>query len=295
MSQFTWKEQILPISDGQLAFFEAGNGPTVLFLAGGPGDDHGYLRVLAEPLTQQIHCILLDQRGTGRSFLKRMDETTLHISRFLEDIEAIRIFLGQARLQLIGHSWGAMLALLYSVTYPEHVERAALLGLGPCSDEMSTVAKANYLKPLSKAEREEYAALSAQRKAAFDGGNFQAYKDIHIRIVTEFSVKSWFYSPEVAERFKQMYRSTYSYNPAVGKYLLPTVKRVQIWERLHMVTAPMLILYGYQDFEPITQAYLLHAHLPEAQLCFINECGHVPWLEQPEQCHQALVTFFQES
>ena len=56
-------------------------------------------------------------------------------------------------------------------------------------------------------------------------------------------------------------------------------------------TCTKLILYGYQDFEPITQACLLTASLPQAQVSFLNECGHVPWLEQPERCIQALETF----
>jgi pimeloyl-ACP methyl ester carboxylesterase len=106
-------------------------------------------------------------------------------------------------------------------------------------------------------------------------------------------VRSWFYSPEAAEQFRTQYRAMYSHNPLVATYLLPSVRPMQdqVWERLSQVTAPVLILYGYQDFEPITQACLLTASLPQAQVSFLNECGHVPWLEQPERCTQALETF----
>ncbi len=117
------------------------------------------------------------------------------------------------------------------------------------------------------------------------------YKELHIRLVTTLRVRSWIYSPEAASRFASFYRDHYAYNPLVAKYLLPTVKQVPLWERLPLVRAPMLILYGYQDFEPITQAYLLLARMPQAQICLINACGHVPWLDQPEQCQQALETF----
>jgi pimeloyl-ACP methyl ester carboxylesterase len=60
---------------------------------------------------------------------------------------------------------------------------------------------------------------------------------------------------------------------------------------LGRITAPVLIVYGYQDFEPITQAYLLREQLPHAQLCLLNECGHLPWLEQPELFYTALTEF----
>src|SRR5207245_5822084 len=123
---------------------------------------------------------LYDQRGSGRSRLDRLEETTLHVNRFLEDIEALRIHLRQARLTLVGHSWGANLALLYSASYPEHVERVVLIGLGPINDGMSAVAAANLRKPLSAEEREKLATLSAQRRAALETGDLQAHRNIHI-------------------------------------------------------------------------------------------------------------------
>jgi hypothetical protein len=38
--------------------------------------------------------------------------------------------------------------------------------------------------------------------------------------------------------------------------------------------ALVLVQHGYQDYEPITQAYRLAALLPRAEVCLINECGH---------------------
>ena len=34
--------------------------------------------------------------------------------------------------------------------------------------------------------------------------------------------------------------------------------------------------------------------LPQAQIVFINECGHAPWIEQPEACFRALSDFLRE-
>ena len=54
---------------------------------------------------------------------------------------------------------------------------------------------------------------------------------------------------------------------------------------------PLLIVYGYQDFEPITRAYLPRDRLPHARASLLNECGHHPWLEQPEAFFEQLVRF----
>jgi proline iminopeptidase len=113
-----WKEHVLPTADLQLAWYEAGDGPAIVFLHGGPGDDHSYLRPFAEPLTRQFRCILYDQRGSGQSHLTELHEETLHITRFFDDLEALRLHLAQPRLRLVGHSWGATLALLYGISFP---------------------------------------------------------------------------------------------------------------------------------------------------------------------------------
>src|SRR5436305_7790364 len=92
-----WKEHVLPTADLHLAWYEAGDGPVVVFLHGGPGDDHSYLRALAEPLSRQFRCILYDQRGSGHSQLRELDEETLHITRFFDDLEALRLHLPTRR------------------------------------------------------------------------------------------------------------------------------------------------------------------------------------------------------
>lgn len=288
-----WKEHILSTADLPLAWYEAGNGPTLVFLHGGPGDDHQYLRTLAEPLTKDFRCILYDQRGSGHSPLSRLTQETLHIERFLADLDALRLHLGESRFRLVGHSWGATLALLYSVYFSEYVERVVLIGLGPLSNELAQVASANLLKPLSQAEREACEELAAQRRLARTSGDLQKHRELHVQLVAEYYVRSWFYSPEAAARFPIQYQSMYSYNPLISIYLLPSVEQMQsqMWKQLSQVTAPVLILYGYQDFEPITQAYLLKEALPHAQVCLLNECGHVPWLEQPERCIQVIEDF----
>ena len=57
------------------------------------------------------------------------------------------------------------------------------------------------------------------------------------------------------------------------------------------VSASLLVLYGYQDFEPITQAYLIRERIPQTRICFLNRCGHLPWLEQPEAFYREVGDF----
>jgi pimeloyl-ACP methyl ester carboxylesterase len=164
--------------------------------------------------------------------------------------------------------------------------------MGPVNEEMSAVAAANLVKPLTQEERERLRMLSAQRQLARAAGDETQQRELHLQIV-ELRLRAWFADPGAAHRFMEMFRSIYGYQPAIAPFLLPSVDawHTQLDRFLPSLRAPVLFIYGYQDFEPITQAFLLQQRLPDAQIRMINECGHVPWIEQPEIFYDTLIQF----
>ena len=104
-----------------------GEGPPVVFLSGGPGMPD-YLRAVADMLEVRT-TVTYDQRGTGASRARNDDYS---VAAHIADLEALRIELGAEKLDLVGHSWGGLLAQLYAI---EHAERvASLLLLGASTD-----------------------------------------------------------------------------------------------------------------------------------------------------------------
>jgi proline iminopeptidase len=270
-----------------------GDGPPLLFINGGPGDTHRYLLPVAERMADRFRCILYDQRGCGASRLDRLDDATLHVQRFVADIEAIRCDLGYDRLNVFGHSWGAMLALIHAAVHPDSVERQVLVGLGPLDAAQSAVARANLLRPLDPAERAALAALKQARKDALEADDLANHAEMHIRQMREFSARGWFHKPEAAAAFAEAFAAGYDCNPRITPHVWPSVMAMDIFGQIEGLTVPTLVVYGCQDFEPITQAYLLRERMPRAEVCLINECGHVPWLEQPEAFYEAVASFLQ--
>lgn len=49
-----------------------------------------------------------------------------NLKLYVDDIEAIRKFFGAAKVSLIGHSWGGLLAMHYALAYPETTDRIIL-------------------------------------------------------------------------------------------------------------------------------------------------------------------------
>jgi len=285
-----WKHHFLTMPDLNLAWYEVGEGPTIVLVNGGPGDDHSYLRPVAGVLATRFHCVLYDQRGTGLSHLDRLDEQTLNVDRQVDDLEALRMALGLERLALVGHSWGANLALLYGAVYPERLARAALVSMGPLDEPLGAVASANLLRPLSREEREERANLHLERKIALRQGDFETVRVAH-KALMRLNVRGWFYSPEKAEQFLSFYFQMSDTSWVVNEYVNASYKRVPVWDTLARINSPVLVIYGYQDFEPVTMAYLLQQRMSSVEMVLLNECGHIPWLEQPDLFYNELTRF----
>lgn len=287
---FMWNPRQIEIEDGILAWEEADQGEPLLFLAGGPGDAATYLRPVAAPLTSDYRCILFDQRGTGRSLLHQLNEETLALERLYADLEQMRATLDVEQFTIIGHSWGAMLALYFAMHFPHRVKKMILIGCGPLDAEGSAVAAANSLKPLTMAERAELERLSTLRKAAHADEDWVAVKQYHIESV-RLRARAWFFSAEVAAQFAKTWANTYSLNPVVHQLVNQASKSVEVWGHIGHISAPTLVIYGYQDFEPITQAYRLKEEMPDVTVRLINRAGHDVWLEQPEALEREIKAF----
>ena len=129
-------------------------GEYVLLLSGGPGSDVGHMKIFADTLNSDFKCILLEQRGTGRSVLKKYDSSTINMNLYVEDIETLRKQLKAERFILLGASWGALLSLLYSSAYPAHVSKVIIAGAGPLTSDYANVFDDNLRMRFQSNERE---------------------------------------------------------------------------------------------------------------------------------------------
>ena len=97
-----------------------------IFIHGGPGGTHtGFGGLISLADTRAV--ILYDQLGSGMSDRPDNPENW-RVERFVGELEAIRQALGVDRWHVVGHSWGAALALEYAAAYPQHTASAVLGG-----------------------------------------------------------------------------------------------------------------------------------------------------------------------
>jgi proline iminopeptidase len=111
--------------------------PVVIALHGGPGGDYRSILAL-QALSDQYFVVFFDQRGAGLSPRVNPEEITL--ASAVADLDAIVEHYGAGRkVNLVGHSWGAMLASLYIGQHPEKVDHAVLAEPGFLTPEFAEV------------------------------------------------------------------------------------------------------------------------------------------------------------
>jgi proline iminopeptidase len=268
-----------------------GRGEPVLILSGGPGAPSAYLEPVYDSVAHHARAILLDQRGTGRSVLTRIDSTTLTLRLAVEDIEALRQRLGVERLTLLGHSWGGQLAMAYAVAYPARVHALILVGsagAGPgLGKEMSEKLKAR-LTPLDVESIHYWAGqignprLNSQALMAMKRFNTYAYMydrrlvDQRLKYVTEAEL----YSQTGAEITRDLSR--------IGFDLREDLARIGHDAKRHPAVA---IFYGEVDAIGEVSAPQINAAFPSAIVRVVPHSGHYPWIEAPDAFYRELNAF----
>jgi proline iminopeptidase len=283
-----WAERSVAHDEGRLVWDEQGEGPAVIFLSGGPGDAGSYLRPLAEPLVERFRCLIPDLRGTGRSQVE--DGAPLTIDALLADLDLVRRATGLERVLLVGHSFGATLALLGAARGPEAVTGAALVGLGPLDADAAEEARTRLLAAVAPAHRSAWAAARNRRRAAAATGDREAFQAAFLE-QQELSLAALVLDPEAGSRLIEARRSDFDHRPAVHAALNADLATIDQWAAVAQLQVPVLVLYGDRDFEPIRQADAIAEQTEDAEVVIVPGAAHLPWLDQPSAVTTALRSF----
>jgi len=101
-----------------------GKGDPIFFIAGGPGGTHYGLRSF-DSLSNTNTLVYFDGFGRGKSdTAKNVNEYTL--SRDIEDLEGLRKAMGFSKINILGHSYGGLVAQGYAIKYPDNIKHLIL-------------------------------------------------------------------------------------------------------------------------------------------------------------------------
>ncbi len=246
---------------------EFGKGEPVIFLAGGPGFNASYLEPVWKNLSSKYRCIVLDQRGTGKSALSTMDSHTFTMDNYVNDLEALRVHLKVDQFTLLGHSWGAALAMVYAARYPLHASKLVLLsGVGPSSkvfrffqDNIAMRLRPEDLKELAICDSLQQPTI----KALLPGYFFDRKRALETKALLNLDDYN-----------------TRAQNLTWPAYMADEDSRVGA---LKNFKGTVSIIQGRQDPVGESTAFEIKELMPQTNIHFIEKCGHFPWLENDDQ------------
>lgn len=255
----------------------------LLVLHGGPGAHHDYLLPQMLHLAKRFNVILYDQRGGGRSKSDHREQITLntHVS----DLTGV---IGEFRLTsppVVAYSFGGMIALKYCIAAtnddrPQKPSRLALIDTAPLKMEYRKQFEAEFSRrqndPEIKRMREELAASGLREK---DPAEYR-------QRTFELAVAPYF-ADSGKVRNLTPFRVTGRVQQSTWESLGPEYNLVP---ELQPMGFPALFVHGRDD--PIPAASSIEgAKAMGAKLVLLDECGHVPYVEQPERLFEAMDDF----
>lgn len=276
----TTTEGYLTGADGvHLHYHTVGEGASSLVvLHGGPGLHMNYLVADLLPLASSRRLIFYDQRGAGQSPIVQ-DPSALAPEAYVRDLEHVRRYFGLEELTLLGHSWGAAVAVLYALEHPQRLKRLIL------HDPLPTRATpylqqfvGNLMGRLSEAERVRLGEVAARWREATDP----------VAVAREYwSIlgPAYFADPAAAARMKGDLSDAPVGTVNPSRVYEATISGLGDWDwrdRIAALAVPTLVIHGASDPIPVEASQEWASILPSAQLVIVDGAGHFPHVEQPE-------------
>ncbi|MFC0605404.1 alpha/beta fold hydrolase [Winogradskyella pulchriflava] len=269
---FGQKSHFLKTQDGVLYYETIGDGKPILIINGGPGfSSEGFKDIATELSSLGYKSILFDQRGTGKSTLKKIDTSTISMRQMALDIESIRKDLGIDKWILFGHSFGGMLANYYTSIYPEKVLAMIHSSSGGLDLHLLENAQENLYARLTN---QEIDSLQFWRTKMLNQNNY-SNRFKYNSVLASAYVYDKKHIPTVANRLMQG-------NTELNRMVWNDMRAINFdcKNRLKSFDKPVLILQGKQDILPDIIAYRTNSVFSKSTIFFIDKCGHYGWLDQ---------------
>lgn len=281
-----FREDVLQRPDVELHYKTVGEGPTMLFLSGGPGFSCDYLCPVAEHFAPRFLCVLLDQRGTGRSRLPAIDADTMSIQEHIQDVEALRVDLESGPAVIFAHSFGGSLALQYAISYPRSIRCLVLVGSG--GTNLAFMKACNDAAEMRRSDQDRQVREHWSKPEIAQADSVRATWE-----TTRIGLRGMFTRPEAADAYaSELTRTDHFFDPEVTRSVLEASSSWDITARAGALRVATLLVYGRDD--PMGAEDLprrLTEIIPGSRLSWIANAGHIPWYEQPKAFYDAVDRF----
>jgi pimeloyl-ACP methyl ester carboxylesterase len=280
---FGQKSDSIKYSNGYLYFHEYGVGEPIVLLTGGPGANYQQLEEVAITLGKRYRCLLLEQRGTGRSMPRPFDTSTINLKTAHDDLNRLLDHLKLKQAVFCGHSWGGMLAMSFASAFPSRVKSMTLIDPGPfkLDEDFFDIYTHNREARLTPAERRIMDSLLKRMQSS------DATKE-DTALYYKWELIPVIYDRNNVDTLVSKINKG-GLNPTMGSFIFQSLGKIgfDLSSPLSKFDKPIHIITGSQDPAAFV-SYEIKILVPKAQLHWINKAGHFPMYENPEKFYSTL-------
>lgn len=279
--------------------------PLLLFLHGGPGStEMGFAHKYEKKLEEHFIFVNWDQRGSGKSFSRKIPKDSMNIEQFVSDAHELVLHLMKRfkkdKIVLVGHSWGSMLGVLLVQRYPELF--SAYVGIGQATN-LTENEKVSYQFTLDearkrgnkKAERQllklqppyfdDIMQLNKQRKWMNKFGG-ALYNQTSIWPL----LKVMFGAPEFTIRdILKFLQGTVFSNKSMWSEI---IEKTDLPKDACKFSIPVYFIMGKYDYNTpyvLAEAYFKKIQAPKKEFICFEKSAHSPNYEEPEKFDEVMV------
>jgi len=264
----------VPVGDTRLHIVERGSGYPLIVLHGGPGLDHTMFGDYLDPLGDDQRLILVDQRSQGRS--DRTDPQTWTLAQMARDVIDLAQSLGLDDYALLGHSYGALVALQNAVDFPGAATKTIISSGFPSARYLAWVGE--NLEKFEPVELRQQVVASWEQEATVETAE-QVTELLADQLPFHFADPL---DPRIAEYASQTAGAVNSPD-VLRHFAVQEYGGIEVEDRLNQVTQPTLVLAGRRDRVcSVAAAEAMANGIPNARLVIFENSGHVTFVEENE-------------
>lgn len=280
--------------------FGSDTAETVIVVHGGPGNDYRYLLPL-KSLSEKYFVVFYDQRGTGLS--PRVEEEDQSLENSISDLaDIIDHYSPDRKVNIIGHSWGAMLASGYIAQNPERVHKAVLAEPGMLSSEKAKEYLQKFkidvnwhtVKALTVSAFESLHIKDADEQARID----YIFQKIATLDIEGNPMRKYFCNEEINNGHMPLWRLGGVATQAIMKKGMDEEGNIRIDLVTGLEDYPKKVLFLVGECSQLLGEEYQKGHMkyfPNAEMIVVKDAGHTMFGEKPEECIKIITEYFEEA
>jgi pimeloyl-ACP methyl ester carboxylesterase len=279
-------EHSAPVNGIQIHYYVSGKGPVCLFPSPGWGPSVNLYKKTMQPLEKFLTMVYYDTRLSGKS-TGPDDSTKYTPQHFVDDMDALRVYLKQPKVWLMGHSAGGYQILSYGIQHSDKLNGLIVLGAPVCRDSLSgrvsmqrlNKRMENVKKTKGQTYFEKYYGKAEKSLSGNDTTKYNAAE----RLAMYFPF--YFHDEEMIKIFPTAEPNDTISEKASQYTRFSSFGNEDLCSKVNKISVPTLVVAGDDDLttDMVTQTEKLARSIPSSTMLIIKNAGHFPWIEQSTQ------------